>query len=215
MENQLTSKTNSFQPLFEFENQVASYFGARYAVATDCCTHALELCLKLKDYSTLQIPAKTYVSVPFMLEKIRQPYKLVDKNWRDYYYVAPDIIDASLYWKRNGYIPGTKMCLSFHFKKHINIGRGGMILLEDESERNRLIKMRHDGRPIYENILYDEEDIDEIGYHYYMTPETAHIGLQIFQQKKDSIPVSKGSKDYKDLRNYTYFVRSESQKTVD
>tara|TARA_B100001939_G_scaffold207457_1_gene178391 strand:+ start:490 stop:1086 length:597 start_codon:yes stop_codon:yes gene_type:complete len=196
---------NSFEPLFKFEKSIAEFFGARYAVATDCCTHAIEMCLKLKTYDSLNIPAKTYPSIPFMLEKINHPYNFVDKNWRDFYYVAPDIIDAAVFWQRNSYIPRTKMCLSFHFKKHINIGRGGMILLDNEEEKNRLVKMRHDGRSIYDGVLYADEDITEIGYHYYMTPETANIGLEIFNNVKDNLPISRGSADYKDLREYSYF----------
>ena len=30
-----------------FEQKIAGFFGAPYAVATDCCTHALELSLRL------------------------------------------------------------------------------------------------------------------------------------------------------------------------
>ena len=198
---------NSFTPLLDFEKSVAEFFGSPYAVATDCCTHAIEMCLRLKKYDILNIPAKTYVSIPFMLEKINHSYKLVDKNWRDFYYVAPDIIDAAVHWQRNSYLAGTKMCLSFHFKKHINIGRGGMILLDNEEEKNRLVRMRHDGRPIYDGVLYAEEDITEIGYHYYMTPETATIGLEIFNNVKDNLPIRKGSADYRDLRKYTFFEK--------
>ena len=158
----------SFQALSDFENKVAEFFGATYAVATDCCTHAIEMCLQLKFYVHLDIPAKTYISLPFMLEKIRMPYRLVDKHWRDYYYVADDIIDAALHWEKNGYIPKTKMCLSFHFKKHINIGRGGMILLDNKEERDRLVRMRHDGRSIYENKNYNEAK------HYFITALELH-----------------------------------------
>ena len=200
--------TTNFKALSDFENEVAEFFGAPYAVATDCCTHAIEMCLQLKFYIHLDIPAKTYISLPFMLEKIRMPYRLVDKHWRDYYYVADDIIDAALHWEKNGYIPKTKMCLSFHFKKHINIGRGGMILLDNKEERDRLVRMRHDGRSIYENKNYNEEDITEIGYHYYMTPETAAVGSEIFKNKKDLKPESKGSEDYRDIRLYKYYKQS-------
>ena len=74
-----------------------------------------------------------------------------------------------------------------------------------EVEKNRLVKMRHDGRPIYDDVLYVDEDITEIGYHYYMTPETAATGLSIFENKKNIKPISKGSADYRDLREYSYF----------
>ena len=29
-----------------FEKTIADYFNAPYAIATDCCTHAIELCLR-------------------------------------------------------------------------------------------------------------------------------------------------------------------------
>ena len=35
-----------FEYVSEFESQIAEFFGAPYAVATDSCTHALELCLR-------------------------------------------------------------------------------------------------------------------------------------------------------------------------
>ena len=39
--------TTGFSTLFEFEQALADYTGAPYAVATDCCTHAIELCLRM------------------------------------------------------------------------------------------------------------------------------------------------------------------------
>lgn len=194
-----------FQKLFEFEHQIAKFFGAPYAVATDCNTHALELCFRLKKYEKIFVPNQTYVSVPFMLEKIGLPYTLDDVKWYDYYYMTNDIIDAAVYWKENGYVSGTKMCLSFHFKKHINIGRGGMVLLDNKDEYDRLVKMRYDGRSIYDGILHKDEDITEIGYHYYMTPETAEIGSQIFEEKRDVAPNAVSYEHYRKLTEFSYF----------
>jgi dTDP-4-amino-4,6-dideoxygalactose transaminase len=34
----------------EFEQKIAEFFGAKYAVATDCCTHAIELRIRYKNY---------------------------------------------------------------------------------------------------------------------------------------------------------------------
>ena len=36
----------SFDAVTKFEDKIGSYFAAPYAVATDCCTHAIELCLR-------------------------------------------------------------------------------------------------------------------------------------------------------------------------
>lgn len=188
-----------FKPLAKFEQQIADFYGAPYGVAVDCCTHGMELCLRLKQYNNIKVPRQTYVSVPFMLKKLNLSFEWKNESWMYYYYITDDIIDGAVWFKKDGYVSGTKMCLSFHFKKPINIGRGGMILLDNKEDRDRLVKMRHDGRSIYDNVMYEQDDITEIGYHYYMTPETAAIGSQIFEKiDKDQIPQI-GYNNYKDL----------------
>ena len=67
------------------------------------------------------------------------------------------------------------MCLSFQYKKHLSLGRGGAILLQNKDDYDILKKMSYDGRS--PNQPWMEQDIDTIGYHYYMTPETAQIGI--------------------------------------
>lgn len=194
-----------FEPLFEFEKRVAEYFNAPYAVATDCCTHALEMCLQLSSQKKFACPTRTYISVPFMLEKIKADYFWLNVSWREFYLMTRDVADAATYWKKNGYLPKTKMCLSFGMKKHINIGKGGMILLDNEAEYERLKKMRYDGRSIYDGVLYKDDDIKEIGYHYYMTPEIAKIGLQIFKTKKDQPAKIISSEDYERVDKFSVF----------
>lgn len=194
-----------FEPLDKFEKAIAEYFNAPYAIATDCCTHALELCIQLNRHTTITCPKHTYVSVPFMLKKINCKFVFQDIPWKEYYYLTDTIVDAAVLWRKNSYIPGTKMCLSFHFKKHLNIGRGGMILLDNKIDYEKLQKMRYDGRSIYNNVNYDVDDIKEIGYHYYMTPETALEGLKIFNNIKDVPAKSVTYADYKDLTTMTVF----------
>ena len=36
----------SFIIVEEFEKKIANFFGSPYAVAVDCCTHGLEVCLR-------------------------------------------------------------------------------------------------------------------------------------------------------------------------
>jgi hypothetical protein len=194
-----------FKDLFDFESEIAEFYGAAYGVAVDCCTHAIELCLRLRKYHTVTLPDRTYISVPFMCQKINQSWKWTTEEWSKFYHITPDIVDAAVLFERDSYIPKTKMCLSFQFKKHINIGRGGMVLLDDKDERDRLVKMRYDGRSIYDGVLHKNEDITEIGYHYYMTPENARLGIDIFQEKKDLKPKEIGSKDYMPLTDFSVF----------
>ena len=67
-------------------------------------------------------------------------------NWEDYYIGNTNVIDAAVLWKENNYIPGTFMCLSFQFKKHLSLGRGGIILLDNEKDYTDPKAMVYDGR---------------------------------------------------------------------
>lgn len=194
-----------FDIINQFESTVAKYFGSPYAVATDSCTHAIELCLRLKKYDNITIPKRTYISIPFTAEKLNLKWNWKDDLWEDSYFIGnTNIIDAAVLWKNNSYIKNSYMCLSFQYKKHLNIGRGGMILLDNEEERNILQKMSYDGRDL--NSPWKEQDIDTIGYHYYMTPENAMDGLNKFKLVKDKNPKQWSYKDYPDLSKMKVFL---------
>ena len=60
----------SFQSVSNFEKEIAKYFGSPYAVAVDSCTHGLELCLRYKKVKKLVVPKRTYISVPFLANKL-------------------------------------------------------------------------------------------------------------------------------------------------
>ena len=162
----------------EFENQIAEFYGAPYAVATDCCTHGIELCLRYTNVKSCSCYRNTYVSVPMTMCKLDIDWKWhTEVEWSDYYYIPnTNIIDGAVYWKKNGYIENTFTVLSFQFKKHLNLGKGGAILCETLDDYTNLKKMSYDGRLPGEN--WEKQNIDTIGYHYYMTPETAMLGLE-------------------------------------
>jgi len=169
----------------KFEESVAEYFGAPYAVAVDCCTHAVELSLRHEGYKVLTIPKRTYASIPMTAMKIGASFTWTDEEWEDYYYIGnTNVIDAATVWRENSYIPNTYMCLSFQFKKHLSLGRGGMILLDNRANYERIKKMSYDGRNMNFSP-WGNYDIDTIGYHYYMTPETASLGLQKLEEAKN------------------------------
>ena len=188
----------------DFEQQIAKFFGSQYAVATDCCTHAIELCLRLTKPKSVTCPIHTYLSVPMTFEKLGIPWNFYDVKWSDYYYIGnTNIIDAAVHWKQNSYISNTFMCLSFQYKKHLNLGRGGMILLDKKDDYIALKKMSYDGR--YGDSPWADQNVDTLGYHYYMTPETAQLGINKLKEIKDLLPKQWSFKDYPDISQMKVF----------
>ena len=156
---------------------MAEWWGSPYAVAVDCCTHAIELSLRLdQPHAHVTVPAHTYISVPFTLNKLRLNWSFNNTKWQDYYYITNTrIIDSAVYWEKESYIENSLQCLSFQFKKPLNLGRGGAILCSDRDDYVELKKLAYDGR--YGDTGWMKQDITSVGYHYYMTPETATEGL--------------------------------------
>lgn len=198
----------SFNTIKKFEEKVAEFFGAPYAVAVDCCTHGVELCLRLTNTSKINVPKRTYISVPFLADKLNLDLEWRDEDWQDYYTLNHGdkrIIDAAVLWRRDSYIPNTLMSLSFQFQKHLSLGRGGMILCDNESDAKMLKKMSYDGR--LPNIPWREQDIETMGYHYYMTPETAQMGLDKLDDAINTEPKQWVVTDWPDLTQMKIFKK--------
>jgi len=196
----------NFDIVKTFEQKIAEYFGSPHAVAVDCCTHAIELCLRYKKVKHFTVPKRTYISVPFLADKLNIDFGWRDEDWQDYYELGDTkILDAAVLWGYNTYVPNTMMCLSFQFRKHLNLGRGGMILLDDEQAAKELKKMSYDGR--LPDIPWREQNISTIGYHYYMTPETAKMGLQKLPQAIATSPTKWTVNDWPDLTQMEIFKK--------
>jgi dTDP-4-amino-4,6-dideoxygalactose transaminase len=194
----------SFDIVEEFEDKIAQYFGAPYGVAVDCCTHALELCLRMKKIQHYTVPKRTYISVPFLAKKLGISFDWRDENWQDYYYLGDtNIIDAAVLWRQDSYLPKTFMCLSFQYRKHLSLGRGGMILTDDKKSAILLKKMSYDGR--LPNIPWREQNINTTGYHYYMTPETAEKGINGLFNAISTKPKKWTVEDWPDLTQMEIF----------
>ena len=195
----------NFQAVTEFENKLAQFFGSPYAVAIDCCTHGVELSLRYTKAQVIEVPKHTYLSIPFLAHKLNIELKWKDDNWRDYYYLTDKVIDAAVLWKKDSYIPGTYMSISFQYQKHLSLGRGGVILTDNKIAAEELKKMSYDGR--LPNIPWREQNITSIGYHYYMTPETAQLGLSKLENAINTQPRQWVTEDWPDLTNMKIFKK--------
>jgi len=194
----------SFSVVRDFERKVAQFYNSPYAVAVDCCTHALELCLRLQGVQYFTLPKRTYLSVPFLSHKLNIDFDWRDEDWSGYYYLGgTNIIDAAVFWEKNGYVPETFMCLSFQHKKHLSLGRGGMILTDNFQAANDLRKMSYDGR--VPDIPWREQNVEMVGYHYYMTPETAKFGLEKLSKAISNTPRKWKVTDWPDLTEMEIF----------
>ena len=194
----------SFKVVNDFEQKIAHWYGSPYAVAVDCCTHGIELSLRHQNVLSITVPKRTYLSIPFLADKLGIELKWKEENWKDYYYIGDtNIIDAAVLWRKHSYIPETFMCLSFQFQKHLSLGRGGMILTDDKDARDELKRMSYDGRD--PDIPWRDQDISTRGYHYYMTPETAELGLKKLPKAIETKPRDWELEDWPDLRDMEVF----------
>ena len=204
-------KHNPFAIVKHFEEEIAEYTGAPYAVAVDSCTNALFLSLlwwKLYkgvyvDKTYVVIPKKTYLSVP--QSAIHAGYSVEFKNikWSGTYNLMPTPVwDSAKKLTSDMYIPGSLMCLSFHIKKTLPLGKGGMILCDDIEAVKWLKIARYEGRS---EKNYDDDDISFCGWNMYMTPEQAARGLTLMQNYSEHVEDLGERNGYRDLTELTLF----------
>jgi dTDP-4-amino-4,6-dideoxygalactose transaminase len=190
-----------------FEKKIAEWTGAPLAVAVDCATHAIELSLRFTGpWPELQVPKHTYLSIPQTAKKLASQVVWSDEKWQGVYQLTPSpVVDASLRLSEGMYEAGTLTCLSFQIKKHLPIGRGGIILTDDVKAYDWLKKAAYDGRT--PETVWKTDTITQVGYHYYMTPEDAARGLLLFDHHFTRHTDLGGYKDYPDLTEMEYFKR--------
>ena len=178
---------DSWDWVTHFENEIAEYTGYRYAIACDSNSNAIRLCLHYLGITDcdIEIPARTYVSVPNQIILSGNRPKFVDTTWVGMYPLGDTgIIDAAtaLYESMGRGYEEDFMILSFHLKKILNIGQGGMILTNRPHFNEWARPMIYDGR--HKDRLYKEDEFECIGWHMYMSPESAKRGLEIFNSYK-------------------------------
>lgn len=180
---------NPYKVVQQFEKEIADYAGSNYAVAVESCSAAIFLCLQLLKASVAEgigdvsIPKHTYPSVPCSVIHAGGTVVWRDEDWKGVYQLEPyRIVDGALRFKREMFQKGTLHCLSFHSKKHLPIGRGGMILADNLDTYEWLKRARFDGR---NETTLDKDVFTQLGWNAYMTPEQAIRGLELFNIIKD------------------------------
>jgi dTDP-4-amino-4,6-dideoxygalactose transaminase len=205
---------NPYKIVKLFEEEIAAYTGAPFAVSVDNCTNALFLCLEYFKYigqgafnNEVIIPSKTYLSVPQSIihagfEPVFDMSEEANK-WSGIYQLKPfPIYDSAKRLTSNMYMWNSFMCLSFHIKKQISIGKGGMILTDNANAVEWFKTARYEGRS---EKLYHEDDIKMLGWNMYMTPQQAAHGLALMQNYVSDVPDLGENNGYRNLTEFTIF----------
>ena len=169
-----------FDKIFEFERELAKYTGAEYAVMTDCCTHAIELCFRHDHVRDCAYPAYTYLSIPQLMHRLGIRGIMVDDpNWiGEYQFLNTRVWDSARLLRPGMYRRGQLQCLSFGYSKPLDAGRGGAILMDNLEDYRALSAMRYDGRDLTISPWQDQQ-IFRTGYHYRPTLEEAQRCLEL------------------------------------
>lgn len=199
-----------------FEEKLARFAGSKYAVAVDCCTHAIFLSLKYLQQrtdtgdlgvgATISIPDKTYVSVPMQILHAGLTPQFVEKEWSGKYELGKTgVIDGAGRFTTGMYEEkGSLHTLSFQIKKRLPIGRGGAILTDSYDAYTWLKLATYDGRDL--QTPYDSPGhVSTLGWHYYMTPEDAARGIWLMDQLPATMPDTMGSENYPRLSEMVMF----------
>lgn len=199
----------AYNAVREFEKTIAEWAGAPYGVAVDSCTMAIFLCLKYINNQefAVQIPKFTYPGVAMSVVHAGYQVHFIPRPWQGVYHLFPfNIIDSALRFKKGMYAKGAFWCLSFHYKKHLPIGRGGMILTDDSQAAEWLKQARWDGRT--EGVPLNEDNAKVCGWNCYLTPEQASRGLTLFDlvKDKDLEDLKVEEQHYPDLSTWRCFV---------
>lgn len=200
----------------EFEEALAKYTGAPYAVAVDSCSNALFLSLMYEGVKgkELTIPSRTYISVPCEIIHAGAKVKFEEVSGTTikgaYSLKGSKTWDSALRFTSNMYIPQTHMCLSFTGPhKHLKLSKGGAILTDDHEAYLWFKRARYSGR---NECSLEEDNFDMLGWNFYMIPELAARGLLLMNQFYDSKGKPKPNEDielsYPDLTKFNIYTGS-------
>jgi len=238
----------------EFEAALCEYTGAPYAVAVNSCTMALLLAvawhlrmfrrssgsnwdrtrlshpfdarLEILAVAEIEIPKRTYVSVPMSIIHAGGRPTFRDEEWSVAYQLKPLPVWDSARWFTSGMYRGPFLgkrfcdgeeqnelydhadrsgefwCLSFHASKTCGDSQGGAILHDNAEADAWFRKARFDGRT--EGVAPKHDTFDMVGWHCYMSPDVAARllwKLSVLPKHNEPLP----NDDYSDLSTMEIF----------
>ena len=173
----------------DFEKKISDYTGAPYVVTVDNQSNALFLSLYYENIrgKEIEIPNRTYPSVPCEIihagGKVKF-YEIGGEKLKGAYQLKPTKVwDSALRFTADMYIPNTHMCLSFTGPyKHLKLSKGGAILTDNVKAYEWFKRARFSGR---NECSYHDDELDMLGWNFYMIPELSVRGLLMMNQFYD------------------------------
>jgi dTDP-4-amino-4,6-dideoxygalactose transaminase len=203
---------NEWDVVRKFEEEIAQFGGSEYAVAMESCTFALFLCCKWVQVNKISLPKHTYPGVPCSVIHSGGKVEWDDRRWTGAYQLLPyNIWDSAKRFCPNMYVKNSYWCLSFQAKKRIPIGRGGMVLTNDEQFVEWARVAIRDGK---HEVPFSTDSFDMLGWNAYMTPEQASRGLQLFHACKDFEDLIE-EPDYPDLSQFPIYTKGLIERILD
>ena len=174
-----------FEKFTEFETALAEYTGAPHVVLTDCCTHAVELCLRLQGTGIATLPYRSYISIPMTMHKLNIQYQYdTEVEWKYEYRIGlTNIWDSARGFDKDMFRASQMQCLSFGHSKRLEIGHGGAILTSNKDYAEQLRRMAYDGRDLTISP-WQNQKVFHVGYHYKPSIEDCEKGLYILANNK-------------------------------
>lgn len=205
--------TGVYKVTAEFEQELAKYTGAPYVVTVDNASNALFLALKYEkaEGKEITIPNRTFPSVPCSIINAGAKVKFREvegETFKGAYRLEPtNIWDSALRFTNDMYVPGSHMCISFTGpNKTFKLSKGGAILTDNKEAYEWFKRARYSGR---RECSYLEDDLDMIGWNFYMMPEIAARGLLLITQFYDIDGNPKSNEDveqkYPDLSKFDVY----------
>lgn len=229
---------NPHQVTKDFESALCQYTGAPFAVAVSSCTAALTLavawhiqndCIGMVDQISendfvmgarprIEIPRRTYVSVPQAIIHAGGRPVFRDEDWVGGYQLKPlpvwdyarwfssgmfnHITASEVNMRRDGSAFAKMLCVSFHASKTLGDSQGGAILHDNPEADAWFRRARFDGRT--EGVAPKDDHFDMVGWHAYMSPDVAARllhKLSVLPRHNAPLPNS----DYPDLSKIKAF----------
>lgn len=202
---------NPYAVVAQFEHELCEYTGAKYAVAVNSCSSALLLCFAYwrqfhspsaqeslggrEDRPHVSCPSRTYQSVPMAIIHARMRPFFRDEEWAGEYRIEPlSVWDSARRFHRNMFRSRNMQCVSFQTSKILGLEQGGAILHDNTEADEWLRRARFDGR-----LDHTEKLPKQVGFHCYMNPSTAALGIAKLACLPDMNADNGGSYMFEDL----------------